>query len=214
MSDFIAAMCAGIAQVSVGHPFDTVKTLIQNKQSYRNFQIKDYYRGAKYPLISSTLINSILFPIYQRSIETTQSGFISGMIGGFIISPIVFVFDTGKIRTQTQKPLTLFHLLDGHGKAMVFLRETIAFSVYFGVYDYLKQTQMNPFLAGSLAGLANWTVTYPIDVIKTRQIAEEISIKKAIQYGNLYRGYSICAFRSILVNAAIFGTYETVLQWL
>ena len=31
MSDFIAAACVGIAQVSVGHPFETTLTLIQNK---------------------------------------------------------------------------------------------------------------------------------------------------------------------------------------
>ena len=31
MSDFIAASCVGVAQVCVGHPFDTTLTLIQNK---------------------------------------------------------------------------------------------------------------------------------------------------------------------------------------
>ena len=31
MSDFIAAFCVGVGQVTIGHPFDTTKILIQNK---------------------------------------------------------------------------------------------------------------------------------------------------------------------------------------
>ena len=63
-------------------------------------------------------------------------------------------------------------------------------------------------ISGGIAGLLNWTFTYPIDVIRTRQMANNISIKKAINQGNLWKGYSACAMRAIIVNSASFYVYE------
>ena len=60
----------------------------------------------------------------------------------------------------------------------------------------------------------NWTLTYPIDVIQSRQIAQDVSIKEAIQQGKLWKGYGVCAARAIIVNAAIFSSYEYIKQLL
>ena len=83
-------------------------------------------------------------------------------------------------------------------------------SFYFGSYNYLKDQGFNPLISGGLAGLLNWTTTYPIDVIRSRQIAQQISIKQAIKMGNLWKGYSVCALRAVIVNAANFWVYEKV----
>ncbi len=64
-----------------------------------------------------------------------------------------------------------------------------------------------------MAGLCNWTVTYPIDVIKSRQMASNISISQAFRMGNLWKGFSICAARAVIVNAIDFWIYETVKDW-
>ena len=92
---------------------------------------------------------------------------------------------------------------------MTTMRESLAFASYFGSYDWLKTQQVPVLIAGGLAGLLNWTVTYPIDVIKSRQMAQNIGIREAYSQGQLWKGYSVCALRAILVNAAIFYTYET-----
>ena len=65
-------------------------------------------------------------------------------------------------------------------------------TVYFGTYDYFKSKNYHPLLSGALAGLSNWTLTYPIDVIKSRQIAQNLSIREAIRYGNVWKGIHIC----------------------
>ena len=65
-------------------------------------------------------------------------------------------------------------------------------------------------MAGACAGLINWTFTYPIDVIKNRQISQNCSIIVALKQKNLWKGYTFCAIRSIIVNAAVFTTYETI----
>ena len=67
MTDFISGLCAGCAQVAVGHPFDTAKVLIQNNQKWFGLSLGEYYRGWKFPLISATIFNCTVFPVYERT---------------------------------------------------------------------------------------------------------------------------------------------------
>ena len=211
MTDFISAFCVGIAQISVGHPFDTVKVLIQNNKSWRRLTFKDYYRGWKFPMTTSILFNCTIFPVYERTIEYTNSHLLSGFISGLAVSPVVFCSEVGKIRQQTKQPISLQTLIKSRGILSTTARETIAMSTYFLMYKYAKNDlKFNPMFAGSLAGLANWTLTYQFDIVKSRQIAQGLTIRDAIKMGNLWRGYPVCALRAIIVNGVIFYTYETV----
>ena len=217
MADLIASIGGSFAQVLVGHPFDTAKVLIQNKKSFLNLKPIEYYRGCKYPLISSTLTNAVLFPVYERTKNITNSAFISGYIGGCIISPIVFVSDYYKIfcQTDTKNKKPKRSLLKSYGKFSVFCRESIAYGTFFGVYDLLRNDyNYHPIISGSICGICNWTVTYPIDVVRNRQIAQQINIYDAIKQKKLYKGFSICFLRSIFVNAALFYTYDTLYNYL
>ena len=72
MADFIAASAAAIAQVTIGHPFDTAKVLIQNNKSWRSLKPREYYRGYRYPLVSDIIYNCTAFPIYMRSQKYTN----------------------------------------------------------------------------------------------------------------------------------------------
>ena len=62
--------------------------------------------------------------------------------------------------------------------------------------------------------LVNWTLTYPIDVIRNRQMAQNIPYKKAIEQGNLWKGFSTCATRAIIVNSSSFYVYEFLKKYL
>ena len=55
--------------------------------------MKSYYRGYAYPFVGSIVYNMLAFPIYERTIEKTQSNFISGFIGGSLITPFIFLVD-------------------------------------------------------------------------------------------------------------------------
>lgn len=214
MTDFLASIGVGISQILVGHPFDTSKVLIQNKKKWLGLPIKDYYRGFRFPLVSATLFNCTVFPIYNRTMEYTQSGILSGLLAGIAVSPIVYFSDVGKIRQQTKQKLKLNHFIKSKGKLSVISRETIAMTTYFGLYDYLKNQNYHPLISGGLCGLANWTLTYPIDVVKSRQIAQNITISQAIKIGHLWKGYPICAIRAVLVNSSCFYVYETLMKLL
>ena len=211
MTDFISAFCVGIAQTSVGHTFDTVKVLIQNNKTWRGLKPIDYYRGWKFPMTTSVLFNCTVFPVYERTIEYTNSRILSGALAGLAVTPIVFCSEVGKIRQQTKQPISLQSFTKSHGRISTMARETLAMSSYFGMYKYARDDLiLNPIIAGGLAGWANWTLTYPFDMVKSRQIAQGLTIPQAIKQGNLWRGYPVCALRAVIVNAVNFWTYETV----
>ena len=206
MTDFIGGICVGISQTAVGHPFDTVKVLMQNKLPWFGIPGRDYYRGWKFPLVSSILFNMTVFPMYERTLSYTNNSFISGLLAGVCVTPCVYILDVGKIKLQTKQSLSITYT---KGFGATFARETLAMSTYFGMYDYFRRKQ-SPIVAGGLAGLLNWTLTYPIDVIRSRQIAQNITIKAAIAQRNLWRGYSVCAIRALIVNGISFTIYEKV----
>ena len=210
MTDFVAASCVGLAQIGVGHPFDTSLTLIQNKRKWWGLPIKSYYRGWKFPMTSSIVFNATVFPIVERTQQYTGSVFLSGLLAGVCVAPFMYCFEYGKIRKQTQQPVTINGLLNNSGRLAMVSREMVAMSSYFGMYNYMRDNNYHVLLSGGMAGLANWTLTYPIEVVKNRQLAQNISIRQALSQRNIWKGYPICATRAVLVNAVNFWTYETV----
>lgn len=214
MTTYYAGAVSGFCQMVVGHPLDTIKVLIQNNKSFTGLRFKDYYRGITYPIISGMFINSIVFGSYQSFKAYTENSIVSGFMAGATISPIVYFFDIGKTKRQTAQPLTLQTFYKNKGFFSSFLRESFAFSAYFSVYEYLREDLHQPIMiSGALAGLSNWTFTYPLDVIRNRQMALNISMKEAIQMGSLYSGYVPCAVRALAVNAVGFYTYELYLEY-
>ena len=216
MNDFICGSISGLCQIVIGYPLDTYKTMMQNN----SFKIKNIlkinpYVGLKYPLYGSILNCSITFGTNSYLYENYNFGsLINGFIGGGLISPIVFYFDYFKVQKQLNIQNN-FDIWKRQGKAMCFFRESIAFSVYFKTYEILHdKNKYNPFISGGIAGLANWTVTYPIDTIKTRQTAYNINIYDAIKIGNLWKGYLPCALRAIIVNSYGFYVYQYMHDYL
>ena len=53
MKDIIPPLAIGLTEVSIGHPFDTAKVLIQNKKRWIGLPPSHYYRGWKFPLFCS-----------------------------------------------------------------------------------------------------------------------------------------------------------------
>ncbi len=154
MKDFIAGIFAGFSQVIFGHPFDTVIILIQNKYNYRSLPLKDYYRGYRFPLVSASILNAMSFSMVARTYPLTRNYYLSGTISGICISPIVFLFDIGKIKSQTKQKFNLNTFVNNKGIYLTYLRETTAMTFYFGSYYSLKESyNFHPLLAGVLRGL-------------------------------------------------------------
>ncbi len=221
MTEFIAGCLSGLAQNIIGHPFDTVKVLIQNDKftsrikpnrmlSIQNIKVLrsiNYYKGFAYPTILSIILNGITFETFN-GLKKIKSHYVNGFFTGLVTSPIVYVFDVGKVKRQVGKELKLKSFYRTPGFTMTVLRESIALSIYLGTYFSLRDNNYSPLFSGGLSGFINWTITYPIDVIKNRQMSDNLTIINAYKKGNLWKGYSICAFRGIVVNGIGFYVYE------
>ena len=210
MSEIYSGFFVGITQTIIGHPLDTLKVLYQNKTPINNIKLSNLYRGWKFPMFSASIFSCTVYTAYERSYKYTNNHFISGAIAGVAVTPSIYLLDIGKIKQQVNSPLKITDYYKTKGFTMTSCREILAMSVYFGSYNKSKNMGLDPLVAGGIAGLTNWTLTYPLDVIKTRQMARNISIRQAFKEKQLWRGYSVCAIRAIIVNAANFKVYETV----
>ena len=131
MNDILAGFNAGIAQTVVGHPLDTIKVLIQTKNPIKNLNLRDLYKGWRYPMAMSTLFNSSVFPINEKIYKYTDNHYISGFITGIVVSPIVYTFDIGKIKQQTNQKIKFTDFYKTKGIYSTILRESLATSIYF-----------------------------------------------------------------------------------
>ena len=211
MSDIISGLGVAMSEVLIGHPFNTAKVLLQNKKKWWGLNWKSYYRGVRYPLVSSSFFNMTVFPIKERSYKYTNSYFLSGALSGMIVTPGMFFIDTFTIKRQTNQQVSISMFKKAKGLESTLLREIFAMSLYFGTYHWMRDDlNYNSLISGGTAGLINWTLTYPLDVVRSRQIAQNISIKDAIKMGNFTGGYFIAASRSIIVNAISFTVFENL----
>ena len=138
--------------------------------------------------------------------------YVSGFLTGVFVSPVVFAFDVGKIKNQISNNkfhfINLQDILYTKGKTVTVFRESLALSIYFGTYHELRKNDINIITSGGLAGVFNWLITYPLDIIKTRQMTFQISFKEALNQKHLFRGLDVCLLRAFLVNSIGFYSYE------
>lgn len=209
INEFISGGLAGVVQVLIGHPFDTMKVITQNNSYIKRLSLVNLYRGFQYPLPQSIICNSIVFSTSDFFNEYLNDRLYSGFVSGVFVTPIIFYLDIGKTKEQLGLPYKYVDFFKTKGFVSTLLRESSAFSLYFYTYDLFRENDYSIIISGSISGVASWSLTYPLDVVRNRQIAQNISMYNAFNQGYLWRGYNYCIARSIFTNAAIFYTYET-----
>jgi len=216
----IAGFLGGFSYTFIGHPMDTLKTWRQNNNILKNpsFNIKNLFKGIKYPLIQNSVISSFVFSnneYFKRNINNIH---ISNGLTALLTSIIICPCDKYKIMEQQKKiyPLTFKNTINSYKDiGIVTARKMPGIFIYFSTYQKLKEKNVPVFLSGSLAGSASWLFTYPIDTIKTRIQNESCkTIKEAISKGGLNNGIGICLLRAFIVNGINFTVYENTLKYL
>jgi hypothetical protein len=144
MDQFIYGYLSGMAGIIVSHPFDTLKTNIQeNKPIPRT--LRGLYSGIGPPMIGVGLEKSVVFGVYYNTIKYTDSPFISGALSGLSASFVVTPFERIKILLQTSQKIerSMFHRsFLFQGLSATLYRETPGFGIYFSTYQYLKDTYL------------------------------------------------------------------------
>lgn len=227
----------GLTQNVIGHPFDTLKVLIQSgtKINKTHLNPKTLYAGVLYPTVHLALTNSIIFDNYKTfqekyKVDYKYASFYSGFLSGVISSPITYLFECGKIRRQTEKFVKEHHTNNNNNKEiqknnvyknyfrkgffMTTLRESFGMAFYFSTFYYFKdELKYNAFISGSASGVMSWSTTYQFDVLKSRQMSLNISLNEAIKMGNFWKGYHYCISRAIIVNGVSLYVYDKLTKY-
>lgn len=203
--DYFSGFISGLAQTAVGYPLDTIKV---RRQLIGHMPISGLYAGVYYPALTAGLLNSVSFGIAGSTAEKhghLGSGIIAGSISGLLSAPIEYY----KIRKQMNLPTSgPVDLSRGPWRGNLALgttvaRDAIGYGAYFPVYYGLKDYGVGTLPAGAAAGMISWTVSYPLDTIKT-------GIQSGIETRSLWSGYQACMVRACLVNAVGWYVYEYV----
>lgn len=216
--DYAKGCLIGIGQVSIGHPFDTMKVIIQSGGSDK-INPYQYFRGIRYPMILSTFSNSGLFGIYTTFYNNGLTHFQSGFISGSIMSIFMNPFEFWKVQAQNnpelyrQNKLLSFKQklkLSYSGMPYMTPRESLGNGIYFWTYFNIRETVgLNPFWCGGMAGTTSWICTYVLDTLKTRKQANPSwTLNQCWLAGPLYRGLGVCLCRAFLANGFSFVIYD------
>jgi len=208
MIEYISGFISGISQVIIGHPFDTY---IIHKQLNKPLNYRHIYKGIQYPLLSTSLINSLSFGLTHNFNKTINNYYLSGFCTGCIMSFIMCPIELYKIRSQTQTKINNKKYFLGLKQTMI--RESIGCSMYFGIYNTCRDNKIPVLMSGGISGASSWIITYPFDTIKTRiQSGIFNNMIDCIKYGNLYKGINISILRSLVVNSISFYVYEYTIK--
>lgn len=207
--DFVYGAAVGVAQTLVGHPFDTLKT---RRQAFPHARLtfKGMFKGVGYSMVSTCLITSNNFGLAAWVQETTGSWMAGGFFAGFLSSFVIGPLELRKVKHQVGLPKEIIRQVPlSRGLGLTIARESPAHAVYFALYHHLKDMDAHAFVAGAAAGLASWTVTYPIDVVKSRiQANPRLTLQDAIGQGHFWKGFGLAATRAIVVNGTVFWLYD------
>lgn len=234
INSFLYGYIAGLSGIIVSHPFDTMKTSIQEGRQIK-YNLRFLYRGVFAPLLGVGLEKAIVFGTFENTRSFTNSDAISGAISGLTASLVVTPFERIKIILQVGQKISLKNLKTikiGYlyqGFSATLTRETPGFALYFTVYNYLKNNDnlispFRSFLYGALSGTVAWIFIYPQDRIKTHLQAladKKMNFMQSFRvilsqggYTGFYKGFSYALMRAIPLHATAFMTMELCKRYL
>lgn len=217
---FAYGYLGGMAGILSSHPFDTMKTHIQEGRTMPK-TILGLYKGISAPLLGVGLEKAIVFGVYHNTYRYTDSYALSGGLAGLSASLVVTPFERLKILWQTGQKYRggIFN-----GLVATLTRETPGFAIYFSIYERLKEHDsnfrpLNGFFYGMFAGAGAWLFIYPMDLVKTHiQASNSRSnlavLREVLAKGNIYKGFSLALLRAVPLHATAFMTMEFCKKYL
>lgn len=215
---FFCGSIAGICQVCVGHPFDTLKVRLQAGASLKDALSRNIFKGITYPLLGISFCNAVVFTAYHNcGLSLSNNPWIAGAIAGAIASLAYCPMELYKIRKQLNVSQSVFFIQPYRGWRLTLLREVPSFSAYFGTHEVLERWGYGQLISGGISGMAAWIACYPQDVIKTwyqgsisrttiRRCIQEIHKAQGIK--GFFRGLTPALLRSFPANAVTFTIFE------
>jgi solute carrier family 25 carnitine/acylcarnitine transporter 20/29 len=240
--NLLPGFCQGLTRVTISYPFDVVKTNMQKHvdvnlySTIKNLIKQDpfrFYRGATFSYVSVSFERAIQFYCLEKMNKiyknTYMNGFLFSLFASIYNVPVQFI-TTNIALNNTKTKLYLKYIIENKinlykGSQLEILRNTINSTIFMGTYYYLRNTfgentGLSPFY-GAFSGLACWTVTLPIDTLRTDYQSSTQNIKALItnrfKNGGLfafYRGFTPIILRTIPSASAGMYIYENVRNYI
>uniref|UniRef100_A0A7M4FGM5 Solute carrier family 25 member 20 n=1 Tax=Crocodylus porosus TaxID=8502 RepID=A0A7M4FGM5_CROPO len=211
IKNFFAGGFGGVCLVFVGHPLDTIKVRLQTQPKPQAGQ-SPLYSGT-FDCFRKTLVREI----QAASGEIKYSGPVDCMKQLYREAGIRGVYK---------------------GTVLTLMRDVPASGMYFMTYEWLKNT-LTPegksvsdlsvpqvLFAGGMAGIFNWAVAIPPDVLKSRfqtappgkypngfrDVLRDLIREEGVS--SLYKGFTAVMIRAFPANAACFLGFEVAMKLL
>uniref|UniRef100_F7I7C2 Solute carrier family 25 member 20 n=1 Tax=Callithrix jacchus TaxID=9483 RepID=F7I7C2_CALJA len=211
LKNLLAGGFGGVCLVFVGHPLDTVKVRLQTQPPSLPGQPPMY--SGTFDCFRKTLIREI----QASSGETKYTG----------------TLDCAKKLYQEFGIRGIYK-----GTVLTLMRDVPASGMYFMTYEWLKNiftpegkrvselSAPRILVAGGIAGIFNWAVAIPPDVLKSRfqtappgkypngfrDVLRELIRDEGIT--SLYKGFNAVMIRAFPANAACFLGFEVAMKFL
>ena len=231
--NLLSGAVGGFCNVVVGHPFDTVKSMLQihRQKSFlrcfiTTFKNRGLYAGSAPSFVSNISENTILFSSYSsivdcvnienKNVKSMICSSISSVITSFVICPLEQI----KIKAQltNRSSISIAGEIFKSGRFFNGIRATVIREVpgniaFFGTYEYCRtlfdvNETIDTILSGGFAGVAFWMVSLPSDNVKTQQQFFGLRFGQALELvykqRAFYRGLLPAILRSFPCNAALF----------
>jgi len=191
-NSFLSGLVAGAIGAFVVYPIDVVKTQMQNqtpnnklysngfdcwRQLWRQGGIKSFYRGCAPQMIGVAPEKAIKLFAYTQITKSNPNELSTHVLGGLVAGTsqvmVTSPYEMIKINLQMGNKINYRELLNIKkiytGASACFLRDIPFSGIYFPLYWHLKEKEnLNPFVAGTIAGAPAAFACTPADVIKTR----------------------------------------------
>jgi len=235
---FLKGAFSGMCGLVISHPFDTIKTNIQDGK-HVSLNPRALYRGLLPPLFGVGLEKAIVFGTYTNThnylsqrmnsdLSIPISGAVSGLTASLVVTPVErlkIIMQTGnKFNVKYLRPTSLYR-----GLSATFTRETPGFAIYFTTYNGLKSkfykdkeiTSRASFLFGGFSGGFAWIFIYPQDLIKTQMQSERKHMNRSLYYVTkdfykkkglkaFYTGFRFALMRAVPLHGGTFMTMEMI----
>jgi len=245
--NLLAGFIGSSLGVVVSHPFDTIKIYMQKDSISKMSQaikiinkngIGGFYNGIIPLILFRVPVKTIQYSIFGESRtyfkRYTNNCYLAcalaGFMAGLFTSPFVSAMEYIKIMYQVNpniSPKTFLSKNVLKGLTVTTLRETSSGLAYYSSYYYskhnlpIKNDYLRMFLSGIICGSLTWTVSFPLDVLKTKIQTDvpgyggiKAGLKHLYQTGHIFRGYSAAILRASLVHGVSMLGYDATLTLL
>ena len=215
----MAGGSAALIMAPLRTPQERIKCLLQTQTQFSSSPLPLDHQN-----LNNNFKNNVnnINNIINNNFATTNQLKKKNTIVGSVIDCVKMVYKEGGIKGIYR------------GLSATFLRDLFGHSCYFLTYEYIKQRfsylnreklPISILLAGGMAGICSWSISIPIDSLKSRlQIApigkyprgiRDVFVEVAKKEGgvfvgarSLYRGLPPTLLRSFPANAACLFAYE------